>query len=211
MIALKTFGKRTDKFLEISQKILYDYGGKITFLPKQADSYFEFDSNLLGIFSIRPRNKTVWLETYIHEYCHFLQKLYKTDAYREYMKMRKGCYSLIYNWLFLHENTSKSDIKRAFALTRNLEHECEKMSVLLVRQFDLPINTEQIQRKGNAYLCFYHAVEKHRQWNTKMSIYHREILSEMPCLIQSSYVENIPAKKLKVIENCFKEKNDRTT
>jgi hypothetical protein len=127
------------------------------------------------------------------------------------MKMRKGCYGLIYDWLFLEKEASNRDIKRAFTLTRKLEHECEKMSVQLIRQFNLPIDTEQIQRKGNAYLCFYHAVEKHRQWKTKISIYNRDILNEMPCFIQASYIESIPAKKLKVIENCFKDKNDRTT
>jgi hypothetical protein len=202
VILLRTLGKKTDKFLEISQNILYDKKGKIFITPTKSDSYFDFDTNVMGIFPVKY-GKKVWLETYIHEYCHFLQKYYKTNIFKKYMERRTSCYEIITSWIFQNKIPPDKQIKEAFHLTRMLEHECEQMSASLVREFDLPVDTRRLQKKGNAYLIFYHAVEKNRKWSTKKSIYTQDILQNMPNVIQDKYIECAPKTKLKLLENCF--------
>ena len=202
MFVLQTLGKRTDSFLETSQTILHKHNGRIILTTKKSDSYFDFETNIMGIFPMKNRKK-IWLETYVHEYCHFLQKYYKTPTYKQYMKNKAGCYETIASWIFRDKIPSKKDIKEAFHLTRMLEHECEIMSVQMVNEFNLPIDKERLQRKGNAYLCFFHAVEKHRKWTTKKSIYTRSILDSMPSVIKHNYIENIPKEKLCLLEGCF--------
>jgi hypothetical protein len=112
----------------------------------------------------------------------------------------KSIKSINFNW---NEMFIEKQIKEAFHLTRMLEHECEQMSASLVREFDLPVDTRRLQKKGNAYLIFYHAVEKNRKWSTKKSIYTQDILQNMPNVIQDKYIECEPKTKLKLLENCF--------
>ena len=48
--------------------------------------------------------------------------------------------------------------------TRNLEHDCERRTLAMIKDYDLPIDGEKYARMAASYVMFYEYVKKHRKW-----------------------------------------------
>ncbi len=103
-----------------------------------SSGYFEYpgmDKKIkrprLHVATKRPKKE--WLSTLLHEFCHFKQWVAQTDSWTKYGK----------------EETLEN--------TANLERECEKMTIDLIRQqkFDSIIDIPKYIEMANAYLLFY--------------------------------------------------------
>lgn len=139
-----------------------------------------------------------WLDTYVHEYCHFLQSYYETPIYKTYWKPLK---SIIYTEKDLKTSNQKL-IETQMHIIRQMETECCKMSIGLIKFYDLPINIIQSAKVSNAYIFYHHLVEENKTWKCK-DYYSRNILSCMPTRIQSNYAEKMPKKYYKIMSKCF--------
>lgn len=187
-----TTNKNVKKFLHDAFKTLKDNNIKIKL---RRTSYYEFDKKEIGIFSPQETTLNIWLKYFVHEYCHCLQQINKSQCYK---KMMKNKTDLCYYKKFSNDKNQKQD----FIFTRELELECERMTIKLIKKYKLPINVEKTIKEVNAYICYYHGAEKAKKWKTKKCIYDRNILNEMPKSIRN-YSKRIPLDKLNIILKCF--------
>jgi hypothetical protein len=101
-------------------------------------------------------------EIFVHEYCHYLQWKERPEFYNT---KAKGC-DVVFSWL---EGTDYSDrvLAKAFANVIELEWDCERTVLQLVKRYKLPIDVEKYIRGANCYLFFYHTVHETRAWTSK--------------------------------------------
>jgi hypothetical protein len=97
-----------------------------------------------------------WLMTLVHEYAHLTQWI---DQCKEW----KDTYGIdnVDDWL---NGKDVPNIKRALAITRDMELDNEKRSVKLIKQWNLPIDTKIYTQKANAYVQYYNYLYFTRRW-----------------------------------------------
>jgi hypothetical protein len=145
-------------------------------------------------------NGQLVFQTLIHEYCHFLQ--WKNER-QKWNFLTKGV-DVFFEWIdgkdFTEEKTSK-----ALVQTIELELDCERKSLELIRNWHLDVNPFLYTTAANAYLFSYIFSYKYRQF--VMGIYKPEILRYMPghLLDLEDYLDenNIPKNVIDVFENLF--------
>jgi hypothetical protein len=152
-----------------------------------------FDETVPTLVCSMGRKDSV--EILVHEYCHLTQ-------WKEQIPLWKACVksmALLDHWL---EGNSVVNIKKHIANCRDLELDNEKRSVQLIKDFELPIDTESYIKKANSYVHFYNYMLISRRWcNTKNSPYSNKKLIEA-----MSPKFNMNYKKLpKRIEKIFTE------
>lgn len=84
-----------------------------------------------------------------HEYCHYLQ--YQDGFYNTVNYSLGGFYELE-KWR-CHKKISKKKAKCAMAGSMILEHDCEKRTIELIKELNLPINVDKYARQANAYIA----------------------------------------------------------
>lgn len=114
-----------------------------------------FDGKVIAVALKDPR----WLETLVHESCHFDQMIENADVYLDCDKPR---YS-IWDWINGKELSEKY-VKRIVRLSLECELDCEKRSVNKIKRFKLPIDTDEYTQKANAYVLFYNYIGLTRRW-----------------------------------------------
>ena len=124
-----------------------------------------------------------WVETLLHEYCHFLQWKEKSKLWIKYMK--------------------NPSIKN----TTNLEIDCEKRTIKLIKKLKLEayIDVKKYAQGANSYITFYHIYERTGKWYQKAPFEIQDIYAQMPTKIGSikSLKPGISLIGL-YIENCYK-------
>lgn len=98
-----------------------------------------------------------------HEYCHFLQWKHEFPGFARFDKHFPAWNS----WLNGKRNLNKKDLHIRFLAIRNLELDCERRTVELIRKYKLPVNIEKYIQDANAYMYFYAYIKKHRIWPNK--------------------------------------------
>lgn len=113
-------------------------------------------------------------DIFIHEYCHYLQWKTKTKFFKKLCKSVDS----FFGWLE-DPNISISDEKLDKIVNDciELEYDCEKMAISLIKKYKLDVNLDVYIRAANAYLMFYHAVKAKRVWTTDQSPYNSKILN----------------------------------
>lgn len=93
----------------------------------------------------------------VHEFGHFTQ-------WQENIPLwKKAGWAMghIEEWL---SGVDKRNIAKWMAVSRDLELDNEKRSVRLIKEWDLPINTQKYTRSANAYVLFYNWMLTSRRW-----------------------------------------------
>jgi hypothetical protein len=100
-------------------------------------------------------------EIFVHEYCHYLQWKERPEFYNN---KARGC-DIVFDWL---DGTDYSDKKlaNAFANVIELEWDCERLALQLIKRYKLPIDPKKYTRGANCYLFFYHTVHELRGWTS---------------------------------------------
>lgn len=101
-------------------------------------------------------------EIFVHEYCHYLQWKERPNFYNS---KAKGC-DIVFNWLD-GEDYSDRALAKAFANVIELEWDCERTALELMKRYKLPIDVNKYIRGANCYLFFYHTVHETRAWTSK--------------------------------------------
>jgi hypothetical protein len=115
-----------------------------------------------------------WLETLVHEYCHFLD--YLESPSRQLQKEDKA--------LAICEKHIKGDICPtrdviyAFRTVAHMEWKCDRRAVKLIQDWNLPIDIDHYIREANLYVYLYHMYRKYRTFNNRQPSWR--ILAEMP-------------------------------
>lgn len=92
----------------------------------------------------------------LHEYSHLTQWAENCQAWAEHDKT-KG----MWGWL---DGKPLKDARRVVEITQELEADCERRTVRLIRELDAPIDLEEYCRQANAYVHFHNVIKDKRKW-----------------------------------------------
>lgn len=138
-----------------------------------------------------------WLETLVHEYCHFLD--YLESSNHQLAKEDKA--------LDICEKYVRGDIypsKRvilAFRTAAHMEWKCDRRAVKIIQDWNLPINTTTYIREANLYVYLYHLYCKYRTFNAKEPSSY--LLRRMPATFRARSYLGIPSGVKKSLEKLF--------
>jgi hypothetical protein len=135
-----------------------------------------------------------WLMTLVHEYGHLTQ-------WADQSKEWTDSYSIdnVDDWL---NGKDMPNIKKALAVTRDLELDNEKRSVKLIKEWNLPIDIKVYTRKANAYVQFYNYLYYTRRWCKPENSPSRnpKIWKKMPSTFRMNY-EILEEKYFKIFQD----------
>jgi len=163
--------------------------------------YFDYDLRRLAITTKLPTFK--WFETFIHEYCHFLQWAEESPAYMDLIE--NDAFRILSNLGANKKDTKEQQkhIKDALDLLQFIELGYEKRVIALITQYNIHINLNKYIRNANAYIFFYTFMKKKFQWYNKPSYEVDEILEIMPDKFLSDY-SKLPKGYIKLMEKyCY--------
>jgi hypothetical protein len=98
-----------------------------------------------------------WLGVLLHEYSHLTQWVERAPVWREDEK--DG--AVIDDWL---KGKSVRNARKAVAARRELEADCERRTVRLIRELEAPIDLDRYIRGANSYIHFYNVIAEKRKW-----------------------------------------------
>ena len=105
-----------------------------------------------------------WLPTFVHESCHKDQCVERAACWVDNYFGDLDSMGLIELWLEKYVELSPQQKMRYFSASILVELDCEVRSVDKIKQWNLPIDTDEYIQKSNAYVLFYHIVRLTRQW-----------------------------------------------
>lgn len=98
-----------------------------------------------------------WLGTLLHEYSHLTQWAENCQIWRDDAKVNTD----IDEWL---DGKAVRNIGKVVALRQELEADCERRAVRLMRELDAPIDRDRYIRGANAYIHFHNIMLEKRKW-----------------------------------------------
>lgn len=115
-----------------------------------------------------------FLSTLVHEFAHYTQMLDEIDIWEE------ADYDTFFEWLQNDIKLTNSEIFNSLLSIIELERDCEKRAMRLIRRFDMPIDLDKYAQNANTYLYYYHYCFINRQWLQNTTIYDFKIVNNMP-------------------------------
>jgi hypothetical protein len=179
---------------EYGMKLIIGRGNKVNVGGYRCEGYFDDSKKIIKIAG----NSLNFLETLVHEYCHFLQYINKSKIYQ---KSNNASY-IVDDW-FRGQEYSPEKIKRAFFLVRAMERDCEKRAVKVIKKFNLKIDSKLYAKRAHCYIYSHFMMEKTRKfYSYKKSPYRSPIvLKIMPSNMAVSSHKRIPPKIYSVLES----------
>lgn len=116
--------------------------------------YFDGDSAIpiLAVgWGCGPRRLGILL----HEYSHLTQWAENCPAWRADRNATWG------EWL---DGKPVRNIRKVLANSRELEADCERRTIRLIRELDAPIDVERYAQEANSYIHFYNVMAETRKW-----------------------------------------------
>lgn len=172
---------RTERFLNNVQEHLKEYDMKLIYgrgslvnlgSGARTVGYFDDYEKLIRI----GRKHEEWLDTLVHEYCHFLQWLDNSEV--SWQTDSRAC-RIVDDYLF--ENKRSQELAWAFRRVRDYERDCEIRAVKMIRKWKLPISEKTYIRKANMYIYSYFIMEALGEWEPFIqSPYTTSAVSKMP-------------------------------
>lgn len=164
-----------------------------------------FDNDNLKI-EIAIKNPS-WFEIFVHEYAHFRQWI----EYCHFWKRFDTVVKRWDDWVVHKKEMSPERVKIEFKAVRDLELDCEKRSVELIKQFNLPIDIKSYIRKANSYIYFYAFVRDYRTWSQYAPYKVKKIVDLMSPRFLKTTDYNRPSEKYieLVKKNCLKMKRKK--
>jgi hypothetical protein len=205
-VMLQSNNPNTKRFLEVAMNDLKQSKIKIKIYKKSIrgidildgiDGYFDDDAREIGIYKDHR-----WLETFVHEYAHFLQWRDGDPTFAAYYKYNYNPLLMIDRWLE-RKITYDKRVENSFNIIRNNEISCDKMAIKLINKYKLPIQTEKYIKKANFQILFYHCVEKQRTWQVSEIYSNKKLWDCIPKTLRESYVQHVPSKLMRMAIESF--------
>lgn len=169
-------------FMGIAMQDLIEHRVEIKFnirknMSKNTSSWFNDDTKLQIVINNFDFDFPEVFETFIHEYCHFLQWKEK-DGIVDYMKWDKSV-TVFFEWL---ARTRKRCPEKYLYGVQECELDCDRRVIELIKKHDLKVDIDDYIQQSNAYiLSFRYAWEKRipedKPWP---ECYHASILKYAP-------------------------------
>ena len=130
----------------------------VTYDRQRVNGYFiDIPDPVLAVATGQTRKQ--WFKVLIHEYCHMLQWL---DGAREWHNSIKA--EPFWPWFAGNKKLSSKQAHKYAMYLVDVELDCERRVLKMIKDLDLPIDAGQYARNANAYVYFYHLALKHRRW-----------------------------------------------
>ncbi len=187
----------TNRFIGYAINDLLNHNVSITLRSKKylrdiTDGWFSSDKKLKFVCNLGDC-KDLRISIFLHEYSHFIQWKTKShywigeeynNAYQEYFEF-KGI-----------ENQLKYQ-----HLIQEVEQDCDKIAVNLIKKHMLDIDIDQYIRESNWYIWMYNIVSELNKWPNMRYINMQEMCNICPKkFIEKSRYNRLPAKFLHQID-----------
>jgi hypothetical protein len=160
----------------------------------ECNGYWDHDTMVLAAAMKQPEDNFIRLLA--HEYGHFRQWKEKREPYwitfghpKAKECGEKSLEDVFFKWLENRRELDKETIKFSCDVSRDLELDCERVTVELIKKYNLPIDLEDYCRRANAYVYFYNILPETRKWYVigKEPYNIPEILELMPTNLDGDY------------------------
>lgn len=111
------------------------------------------------------KDEKEWMEILVHEFGHMNQWIENAKVWTNLNIEDTTQIGLFDLWLGHHIELNKEQLKKCISSIIELELDCEKRAVSLIKEFNLNINAERYIQKANSYILFYHLVKNKRLWS----------------------------------------------
>lgn len=126
-----------------------------------------------------------WFSVLAHEYNHMLQWFEKSPFWAPIQESDK----YLWPWLAGKIELVPERAEKYSMDNLRVELDCERRTIVMVKELDLPIDLPSYIKKANSYVYYYHMVLKHRKWyevgREPYSV--PEIVSAMPDKLDGDY------------------------
>ena len=141
-----------------------------------------------------------WMPVFVHEYNHYRQWKEKS---KEWKQTDKLCTNDTYVRI-IEGGMDQIGIDAYFNAMRDLELDCEKRTVSLLKKYKIQIDTKDYIKKANAYIHFYNYMKQYKRWypDNKEPHLTPEIYNKCSCRFYKSY-DNIPKELLTVYQKTY--------
>lgn len=188
---------------------LFDAGVRLTIVEDA------FVDGCGGYFSDEPEpelalavGNSTWAPTMLHEFSHFHQWQDGAEVWLD-GRLPDGTYGadLVEYWYNGYVELNEEQLDKYFEPMLAVEVDCERRTVKLIEDYDLPYDTAKYAREANAYLMQYSENRRRRSWITPGRAPYRvpEILAEMPSdLFTATYTTKPLSEHLQsLFDTCF--------
>lgn len=180
--------------------LIFGKGRQVNISSSRCEGYFSDSPNR----EIRvARAGSGWLGILAHEYCHFLQWLEKP----QYILTSEDSAGVIVHNISigqLVDNYSDCKIDKAFLRIAEMERDCEKRTVALIKHWKLPINKDMYIRQANLYIYLHHMWKEYKTrktcFNPNVS---KRVLSNMPKTFKAKSHLILPRRVERELARCF--------
>ena len=148
-----------------------------------------------------------FLGVLLHEYCHFRQ--WRENRQRWNKLARQG--DIFFKWLYTRPSLAlppqAAKVQKARKAAQQLEYDCERRAIAMIKKLKLPIDVRAYSRRANAYLISYHLMVRYHSWPGKRSVYSPSICKLMPSTLlsfsQISREATVTETMVKKMHRCF--------
>lgn len=162
--------------------------------------YFDEENSLLATATGKPTKE--WVPILAHEFSHLRQWQAQCQAWiNSTTPSGADTTDLLFAWVRGKIELTGKTLDKYTKASRTLELDCERRTVKLIEQFDLPVDIPTYIQSANAYVYFYNYVKLRRRWNKtgKASYTIPQIISEMPKTLYNHY-DRLPKKYIKLYD-----------
>lgn len=108
-----------------------------------------------------------WKETLIHEFCHLTQWAEEAPCWSAGILDNNGTEAsiLVDYWFAGLVELNKDQLDRYFNSMIEVELDCEKRAVKMIRKHKIPFDVKLYIQRANAYVLCYNEYQRRRRWN----------------------------------------------
>lgn len=168
----------------------------------ECNGFFYHDPNPAIYIAKKNKNNFDYISLLLHEYCHALQ-FYERNP--EYLKIiREDIDTKIDNWINGKLKLEKIEVSELIQTLLNVEYDCEKKVINLIKEENINIDITTYIKKGNAYLYFYPLMKKYKKWYKKAPYLIENIVDNMPSELMKIDIDKKIDKRIsKLFDQCF--------
>lgn len=161
--------KYTKQFLRFVKSKCKEYNVKFTIVD---NNILDDNRDLTGYFTdekghkellISAPNQYILVSTLVHEFSHMLQWINQSTFYTARIRGGIDPYLIMIEWLS-GKTYQKKTVKASINKVRLCELDCDRNALLLIDEFNLPINKLDYIYDAIAYQYFLKYVEIKRNW-----------------------------------------------
>ena len=177
-------------------KLIIGRGKKVNANGFLCDGYFDEYEKVIKV----ARHDPDFLQTLLHEYCHFLQWIRKTKIFKH---SDKYC-MIVERWL-QGKQYPKNKVRRAFYWVRRMERECEQIAATLIKKYDLPIDKSKYIKNANCYIYAHYFMETERKYCAfrRSPFQSKGVQKVMPSNFKALSHKTMPKKIYRAMSRCM--------